>query len=120
MRQITSTATQSLSVIGVAVLLSAGLIGGTGVLCPSLSTAQTISTEAVSHTTAQSYRYQAEHARAKAEMYERKAASLGQYADTKGFVRNSLKMAAQTHRAKASNLEQLASLHENQSDLARK
>ncbi len=118
MKQIVSRATKSLAVIGGAVVLGAGLVGCAGISHQSPSLNQTESRAEGQHTTAQSYLHQAEMARTEAEAYERKADSLGRYTDTKGFIRSSFITAAQASRAKARNLEELAAIHEGQSELA--
>lgn len=50
-------------------------------------------------------------------MFERKVLLLDQYADPKGFIRGSLMTAAETNRAKAENLEELATNLEKESNV---
>lgn len=96
------------SAIGGFMLLCAGLFGCSGISPQVASATQGTMEPDERHTTAQWYCEQAEANHAEAARYERRAASLGGYVDPKGFVRNGMLTAAQTHRAKARDMEQLA------------
>jgi len=100
------------SAIGGFMLLCAGLFGCSGI-SPQVASANqgTIGSDA-RHTTAQWYCEQAEANHAEAARYEQRAASLTGYVDPKGFVRNGMLTAAQTYRAKARDMEQLAAARE--------
>lgn len=106
------------TVMGGVMLFCAGLSGCSGI-SPQVSsdTQETIGPQA-HHTTAQWYCDQAEANHAEAATYERRAASLAPYADLKGFVRNGMLTAAQTYRAKARDMEQLAAAHEQELTVA--
>ena len=85
------------AVMGGIILFCAGLSGCSGIAPQATSgTQETIGPQA-HHTTAQWYCDQAEANHAEAATYERRAASLAPYTDTKGFVRNGLLTAAQTY-----------------------
>jgi hypothetical protein len=118
MRQIVCLRKGPVGVIGGVALFCAGLLGCSGIAHQSSPVTQEAPGPEDQHATVQSYYRQAEAERAEAAKYERRAASLGEYADPKGFVRSGLITAAETHRAKARNLEQLAATHEGHSDLA--
>lgn len=118
MRNILRRGNRLVAVIGGITLFCAGLFGCTG-LSPQRTAGppETIGLQA-RHTTAQWYCDQAEANNAEAAIYERRAASLAPYADLKGFARNGLLTAAQTHRAKARDMEQLAAAHEQELTVA--
>ena len=106
------------AVMGGIVLFCAGLFGCSGVSAQATGgTNDTIGAQA-QHTTAQSYCDQAEANHAEAARYERRAASLVGYVDPKGFVRSGMLTAAQTYRAKARDLEQLAAASEQNMTVA--
>lgn len=108
---------RSLAIIGGVVLLGAASLGCAGIQHQSPSMTQEGAASA--HSTAQLYRLQAETASANADMYERQAQSLDQHTDPKGFIRGSLMTAAETHRAKAENLEELAVNVEREPNVAK-
>ncbi len=110
--------TGSVAMLGGVALFCAGLIGCSGIPAQATPVIQTERGIEEAQAPAQSYYRQAEAERERAATYERRADSLGQYEDPKGFVRSGLRIAASTHRAKAMDLEQQAALHEEHSSMA--
>lgn len=102
------------SVLGGVMLLCAGLFGCSGISPQVASATQGTIEPDAQHTTAQWYCEQAEANHAEAARYERRAASLSGYVDPKGFVRNGMLTAAQTYRAKARDMEQLAAAYKQE------
>lgn len=94
--------------MGGIILFCAGLFGCSGVAPQATAGTQEATGPQAHHTTAQWYCDQAEANHVEAATYERRAASLAPYTDLKGFVRNGMLTAAQTYRAKARDMEQLA------------
>ena len=118
MRNILRLENRRAAVMGGIILFCAGLSGCSGIAPQATSgTQETIGPQA-HHATAQWYCDQAEANHAEAATYERRAASLAPYADLKGFVRNGMLTAAQTYRAKARDMEQLAAAHEQELTVA--
>ena len=118
MRQLASRGKGPGAIIGSIVLLCVGMVGCSEFPHQSSPVIQGTLGGQERSATMQLYRQQAEAARAEAEAYERRAESLGEYTDTKGFVRSGLTTAAQAHRAKAVNLEELAAIHAEQPNTA--
>ena len=117
MRQILSPREKrSLAIIGGVALLGAGLLGCSEIphQSPSVSQEGSGSTQAI----AQLYREKAKAASAEADRYERRAQSLDQHTDSKGFVRSSLITAAESNRVKAENLNELAAMLEREPNMA--
>ncbi|TKB81754.1 MAG: hypothetical protein E8D44_13405 [Nitrospira sp.] len=106
------------AVMGGIILFCAGLFGCSGIASQATAGTQETIRPQAQHTTAQWYCDQAEANYAEAVTYERRAASLAGYVDPKGFVRNGMLTAAQTYRAKARDLEQLAAAHEQELTVA--
>ncbi|SPP64242.1 hypothetical protein [Nitrospira lenta] len=96
------------TVMGGVMLFSAVLFGCSGIASQAIAGAQEAVGAQAHHETAQSYCDQAEANYAEAATYERRAAVQSEYVDPKGFVKSGLLTAAQTYRAKARDLEQLA------------
>lgn len=120
MRTIFRPGCRLMATMGGIVLFNAGLFGCSGIPQQMSPLAQEEIKPGAHHTIAQSYHEQAEANRAEAAKYELRAASVPEYADLKGLVRNSLLTAAQTHRAKAREMEQMASTYEQGSDVAQR
>ncbi len=95
-----------------ALILSVGVVGCSEMKSArSLAGPETLGGEG--HRAAALLYYQeAEAAETEALRYERRAQSISEHGDTKGFLRNGLITAAQELRAKAQKLEQLAAYHE--------
>jgi hypothetical protein len=101
------------TVIGGAALLCTGLLGCSGIAHEQPSVIQQAVGTQDHQAAAQAYHQQAEVERTKAEALEHRAESLGDYVDPKGFVRSGLLTAAQSHRAKAKSLDELAAVQKD-------
>ena len=117
MGQVVLYGNRSLAILGGVVLLGSASIGCAEIQHQSPSMAEEGAASA--HSTAQLYRQQAETASANADRYERRARSLDQHTDPKGFIRDSLMTAAETNRTKAENLEELAVSLEKEPNVAK-
>jgi len=106
------------ALMGGVILFCAGLFGCSGVSAQATAGTNDTTGAQSLHTTAQSYCDQAEANHAEAARYERRAASLVGYVDPKGFVRNGMLTAAQTYRAKARDMEQLAAANKQELTVA--
>ena len=118
MRRVIRRENRLMAVIGGGILFCAGLVGCSGISHEATRATLEPGGAEAPYTIAQLYYQQAEAKHAEAALYERRAASLGEYADSKGFVRNGLISAAKTYRAEARDLEQLAAFHEAHPDVA--